>query len=158
MIPGKNASPRNSGFGDYSLRCHCGRIRATFRCSCDEVTVWECNCSDCSMRGNVHFIVPAHHFWLLLSNEDWKLASSLYEWGTKQAQRRFCKTCGILPFYRPRSNPDGVAITLACAKFGDDGPNIVRKHFDGINWEQAFGTSTIMGQSKPHQLPTVEKP
>lgn len=46
----------------------------------------------------------------------------LYQWGTKTAVRRFCKTCGILPFYIPRSNPDGYAITYHCVDWGEDGP------------------------------------
>lgn len=44
--------------------------------------------------------------------------TNLYLWGTKTAQRRFCSRCGILPFYVPRSNPDGIGITLHCVDWG----------------------------------------
>ena len=46
----------------------------------------------------------------------------LYQWGTMTAIRRFCRTCGILPFYIPRSNQDGYAVTLPCVDWGEDGP------------------------------------
>ncbi len=101
-----------------------------------KVIAWECNCSDCSMRGNVHIIIPKSDFQILMpksksenenentnknenetfvqQEETFEEATTLYEWGTMTAKRRFCKTCGILPWYIPRSNPDGVAITLNC--------------------------------------------
>ncbi|KAG8056707.1 hypothetical protein GUJ93_ZPchr0002g22955 [Zizania palustris] len=33
--------------------------------------------------------------------------------GTHTAKHTFCKVCGITSFYRPRSNPDGISITVA---------------------------------------------
>ena len=37
-----------------------------------------------------------------------------YTWGTHTALRPFCDVCGILSYYIPRSNPDGVAISVTC--------------------------------------------
>lgn len=94
----------------------------------------------------------------------------LYLWGTKTAKRQFCKRCGILPWYRPRSNPDGYGITVNCIDFdnpvlentisnsdGDDDdvnssdrnpPKIEFRKFDGQNWERFFEQSGIAQQSK----------
>lgn len=52
----------------------------------------------------------------------------------------------MTPFYVPRSNPDGYAITAACIKPGT-AQSITVKQFDGINWEQTIQTSAITGMS-----------
>lgn len=108
--------------------------------------VWDCNCSDCGMRANRHFVIPARD--LAIDHEHWIENTTLYEWGSKTAKRRFCKKCGILPFYTPRSNPDGFGITLACVDFGDQRPNIVVNSFDGQHWEEFFNQSSIAEESK----------
>jgi hypothetical protein len=104
------------------------------------------------MRANVHVIVPATDFSLDL-NEEHSLedVTILYEWGTKAAKRRFCKKCGILPWYHPRSNPDGLAITLNCVDWdsSDEKPRVRIEQFDGRNsWEDAFQSSKIDEESK----------
>lgn len=82
---------------EYPVRCHCGTVRARFKTKKDKdsgkVVAWDCNCSDCFMRKNVHVIVPEKNFSLEMDMplED---ATILYQWGTKTAVRRFCKTCG----------------------------------------------------------------
>uniref|UniRef100_A0A7S4J2W6 CENP-V/GFA domain-containing protein n=1 Tax=Odontella aurita TaxID=265563 RepID=A0A7S4J2W6_9STRA len=136
--------------GTYHLRCHCGRISARFRCNRHSVTAWDCNCSDCAMRRNVHFVIPAEDLTLTMEGETLEDATILYEWGTRAAKRRFCRTCGILPFYIPRSNPDGVAITLRCADFGPEGegPTVVVKKFDGVHWEESHAKTGIAAESK----------
>lgn len=58
-----------------------------------------------------------------------------------------CRTCGVTPFYVPRSNPDGYAITVACIKPGTV-QSITVKQFDGTNWEQTFQDSEIGRMSK----------
>lgn len=68
----------------------------------------------------------------------------LYQWGTKMAVRRFCRTCGILPFYIPRSNQDGYALTFPCVDWGEDGPPKTKiRSFDGVNWEQSHAATGI---------------
>jgi hypothetical protein len=132
---------------EYTVKCHCGRVTAKFLASKTSVTAWQCNCSDCIMRGNVHVIIPQADFRLDM-DESIEDATTLYLWGTKTAKRRFCKTCGILPWYRPRSNPDGYGITLYCIDWGANKPNVEIKTFDGQNWEKVFQSSNISEQSK----------
>ncbi|XP_022844258.1 centromere protein V-like isoform X2 [Olea europaea var. sylvestris] len=37
--------------------CHCKKVRWKVRAP-SSVLIWQCNCSDCSMRGNLSFSVP----------------------------------------------------------------------------------------------------
>lgn len=80
---------------EYPVRCHCGTVRGRFKCKKEngKVIAWDCNCSDCFMRKNVHVIIPKQNLSLTMDVplED---ATTLYLWGTKTAIRRFCKTCG----------------------------------------------------------------
>lgn len=45
------------------------------------------------MRRNVHFVIPERDFTLDMK-ESLEDATTLYQWGTETAVRRFCKTCG----------------------------------------------------------------
>jgi hypothetical protein len=140
--------------GEYRVKCHCGRVAGRFACSNQHVVAWDCNCSDCYMRGNIHIIVPEEDFRLdMPGKESLEAATIEYLWGQRIAKRRFCKTCGILPFYRPRSNPDGYGITLKCIDWGSDDdetikPKIEIRQFDGRNWDESYETSAIADQSK----------
>jgi hypothetical protein len=89
------------------------------------------------MRRNLHFMIPASDFWLETDCSTFEQETILYQWGTKTAVRRFCRTCGILPFYVPRSNPDGYAITYHCVDWGKCPPKTDIKHYDGENWEKS---------------------
>ena len=168
-------STANSEVKEYMVSCHCKRVSGKFVLSWNknEIEAWECNCSDCGMRGNVHIIVPKNEFQITTqmssndrinnntnntiqnanNNESFEEATTLYEWGTKVAKRRFCKTCGILAWYIPRSNPDGIAITLNCIHWGEDEgvgsskPNVKINKFDGIHWEESFKASKITNES-----------
>ena len=74
--------------------------------------------------------MPRRNF-RLLSGED---ALQTYTFNSGVARHTFCRTCGIKPFYTPRSNPDGVDVNLNCL---DSPPALVRVvEFDGRNWEQ----------------------
>ena len=126
----------------FEVLCHCGKVKGRFKCK-KEVIALDCNCSDCGMRGNINLVIPKEDFDIVTDDKQSSYEDSvtLYQWGTKTAIRKFCKHCGILPWYNPRSKPDGVAINLNCVNWGDDlsnKPNVIIKKFDGIHWEESF--------------------
>jgi len=89
------------------------------------------------------------------SKEKFEHESILYQWGTKTAVRRFCRICGILPFYIPRSNPDGYAITFPCVDWGEDGPPPTEvRLFDGVNWEKSHSATGIAGETANDSVPS----
>ena len=117
----------------YKGSCHCQAI--SFEVEAPEaVEVIECNCSICQKSGFVHLIVPLEKFKLLKGEDN----LSSYRFNTKVANHTFCKTCGIKPFYTPRSHPDGVSVNLNTL----DTPikKIKKEKFDGRNWEQNAST------------------
>jgi len=72
----------------------------------------------------------------------------LYQWGSNTAIRRFCKTCGILPFYTPRISPDSVAVTLPCVDFAESGtPPIEVQTFDGLHWDDSVVSTCVLALS-----------
>ena len=81
----------------YEGGCHCGRVR--FRVTADLSGITYCNCSICAKKGFLHLIVPPENFELI-SGKD---ALTTYRFNTGAAQHTFCATCGIHPFYVPRS-------------------------------------------------------
>ena len=116
---------------DYEGSCHCEAVKFRVRAPA-HLTVWECDCSICLMKKNAHFIVPASRFTLLSGQND----ITTYTFNTRKAQHYFCKHCGVQSFYVsvcvamqrvhvalirftaqvPRSNPDGIGVTLACVR------------------------------------------
>jgi hypothetical protein len=117
----------------FSGSCHCGAIQ--FQIWVKDFTVLACNCSICQKKGFLHLIVPPEQFELLQGSE----SLQTYTFNTGTAQHHFCKTCGIAPFYRPRSHPTHYDINLRCI---DDEPlETLLQHFDlqpfdGRQWEQ----------------------
>jgi hypothetical protein len=115
----------------YEGSCHCGRVRFAVRTDLARVTV--CNCSICTKKGFVHLIVPPEDFELLSGGDD----LAVYEFNTKTAKHRFCRTCGVHPFYTPRSDPDKVDVNARCLE-GVDVEGLLKVSFDGQNWEEAM--------------------
>ena len=111
--------------------CHCGRVR--FRVTAELKGVTECNCSICTKKGFLHLIVPPEQFELL-SGKD---ALTTYRFNTGTARHTFCATCGIHPFYVPRSDPDKIDVNVRCLD-GIDLASLKIGHFDGKNWEHAI--------------------
>lgn len=110
--------------------CHCGAVR--FRVRVERREALECNCSICTRKGFLHVIVPRDAFELL-AGED---ALAEYRFHTGVARHRFCRTCGIHPFYTPRSHPDRVDVNLRCLD-GDVASDFTLRPFDGRRWESA---------------------
>ncbi len=110
--------------------CHCGAVRFRILVE-DEQELIDCNCSICTKKGILHVIVPERRF-LILRGED---ALGLYVFNTRTAKHMFCKTCGIHPFYRPRSHPDSWDVNVRCLDDQTAPSRFVVKPFDGRHWE-----------------------
>jgi catechol 2,3-dioxygenase-like lactoylglutathione lyase family enzyme len=113
--------------------CHCRRVR--FRVELDMASplpeLLDCNCSICTMKGFLHLIVDERRF--ACDDHD---ALATYTFGTHTAKHMFCRTCGIAPFYRPRSHPQSWDINARCLDAFDRAAWRVVP-FDGLNWESA---------------------
>jgi hypothetical protein len=116
----------------YEGGCHCGRVR--FEVKTDQTVALDCNCSICRKKGFLHLIVPPERFKLLLG----ELALSTYTFHTGVAKHYFCQTCGIAPFYRPRSHPDDFDVNVRCLD-GDSMTDFTVEPFDGARWEESVG-------------------
>src|SRR5262245_33522459 len=111
--------------------CHCGRVR--FEVDGAPSAVVECNCSVCTRKGYLHWIVPRSAFRLISGAAE----LSTYRFGTRVAQHHFCRHCGVGSFYVPRSHPDGIDVNARCLD-GVDAASLPRSSFDGRNWEDAI--------------------
>ena len=111
--------------------CHCGRVR--FRVTADLARITDCNCSFCTKKGFLDLIVAPEQFELL-SGAD---ALTTYRFNTGTARHTFCATCGIHPFYVPRSDPDKIDVNVRCLD-GVDIAALKVHRFDGQNWEHAI--------------------
>ena len=110
--------------------CHCGAVR--FRVTVDDgQPIIDCNCSICTKKGILHFIVPAERFALVQGEG----AVATYTFNTGVAKHLFCRTCGIHPFYRPRSHPDGWDVNVRCLDDTSVLARFPRVTFDGRHWE-----------------------
>ena len=128
----------------YTGGCHCGRVG--FEVTGRLTRVSNCNCSICSKKGYLHWIVPRDAFRLLTPAH----ALATYTFNTGVAQHHFCKVCGIASFYIPRSDPDKIDVNARCL----DGVNLDRMRvdkFDGRNWEAAYQryAAAPTGRSQP---------
>ncbi|MBH8577682.1 GFA family protein [Nostocaceae cyanobacterium CENA369] len=112
----------------YEGGCHCGAVR--FRVAVDKHKADDCNCSICRKKGFLHLIVPRSQFTLLQGEEN----LTTYRFNTGVAQHKFCRTCGMHPFYIPRSHPDCIDVNVRCLD-GDAIANFEIVSFDGANWE-----------------------
>jgi hypothetical protein len=117
----------------YEGGCHCGRVR--FRVTANLSRVTYCNCSMCAKKGFLHLIVLPEYFDLISG----KQALTTYCFNTGTAQHTFCATCGIHPFYVPRSDPDKIDVNVRCLDGVDIGALDI-KVFDGQHWEQSMAS------------------
>ncbi len=112
--------------------CHCGKVR--FEVLAPRlVSADQCNCSICSKKAYLHWIVARKTFTLLTPLEE--LAT--YTFNTGVAKHHFCKTCGVAAFYIPRSDPDKVDVNARCVD-GVELEALTTIQFDGQNWEQSI--------------------
>ena len=123
----------------YVGGCHCGRVRFRVRAELTRATY--CNCSICSKKGFIHLIVEPSEFELLAGAE----ALVSYRFNTGVAEHKFCRRCGIHPFYTPRSDPDKVDVNVRCLD-DVDLTSLELLQFDGRNWEEAIKTASWQRQ------------
>lgn len=116
--------------------CHCGRVR--FEVTAPLTDVVECNCSICTRKAYLHWIVPRDAF-RLLAGED---VLTTYRFGTGVAQHRFCSICGVGGFYVPRSHPDRIDVNVRCLD-GIDLAGLRVRAFDGRNWEESVAARQL---------------
>jgi len=112
----------------YEGGCHCGAVR--FSVVVDQHKD-DCNCSICRKKGFLHLIVPQDKFVLLQGTDE--LAT--YTFNTGVAQHKFCRVCGMHPFYIPRSHPDCIDVNVRCLD-GDVLSQFEIVPFNGANWEE----------------------
>jgi hypothetical protein len=115
----------------YEGGCHCGRVR--FRVTGDLSRVVDCNCSMCTKKGMLHWIVPPEAFEVIAGREE----LTTYRFNSGVARHTFCRHCGIHPFYVPRSDPDKIDVNVRCLE-GVDLSTLQPEKFDGINWEESM--------------------
>ena len=111
--------------------CHCGRIR--FEARGRPIRVFVCNCSICTRKGYLHWIVPRDDVRVLAGADD--LVE--YRFGTGVARHLFCPVCACAPFYVPRSDPDKLDVNARCL---DDISlaGLEQVPFDGQDWERTY--------------------
>ena len=120
--------------------CHCGAVRFQVEAELPR-ELERCNCSVCSKSGYLHLVVPNQQFTLFQGEEN----LTTYTFNSRVAKHYFCKTCGIKPFYIPRSNPDGMDVNVNCL---DEVPTQVELvEFDGENWEENAHKLALKTQS-----------
>jgi len=113
----------------YRGHCHCRAV--AFEVDAPErLVAQDCNCSICTMTGYIHLIVPRSRFRLLAGEDN----LTTYRFNTGVAQHKFCRKCGVKPFYIPRSNPDGVDVNVRCLDPVPTG--YILEPFDGRDWER----------------------
>ncbi len=84
----------------------------------------------------MHLVVEPSQFELI--SGDSELTS--YRFNTGVAEHKFCRTCGIHPFYTPRSDPDKIDVNVRCLD-GIDLSQLDLRSFEGKDWEQAIRTA-----------------
>ncbi len=114
----------------YRGGCHCGEI--AFEVDGELGEAIECNCSICTKKGYLHWIVPRERFRLLSSDD----GIVTYSFNTGVAKHYFCAICGCAPYYVPRSAPEKIDVNIRCLD-GVDIATLKLGYFDGRNWEAA---------------------
>jgi hypothetical protein len=113
--------------------CHCGGVQFSVLLS-RNLTITLCNCGICYKHGHQELMIPEERFELHRGQEFLKP----YRFGNRIADHTFCAVCGIMPFYRPRSHPEGFfSVNARCLDLGF-ADNVEYVEFDGQNWEASI--------------------
>jgi len=85
----------------------------------------------------LHLIVKKEDFVLICGESN----LTEYRFNTKIARHLFCKTCGISPYYIPRSHPEKIDVNVNCLDQIDR--SILRPTlFNGEQWEASIEALT----------------
>lgn len=115
----------------YRGGCHCGRV--AYEVSGPIERISQCNCSICTKKGYLHWIVSRERFRLLTPPS--QLAT--YRFNSGVAKHHFCPVCGVASFYVPRSDPDRIDVNVRCVE-SVELAELEVVPFDGRNWEQSM--------------------
>ncbi|MBA0730449.1 hypothetical protein Golax_020474 [Gossypium laxum] len=85
------------------------------------------------------------HCKKLLGDSDQFITTYIFR--THTAKHTFSKFCGITSFYTPRSNLDGIVVTVTCLD-PRTLSHVEIRNFDGKNWENFYIQRGIALQSK----------
>ncbi|MEX0734407.1 MAG: GFA family protein [Steroidobacteraceae bacterium] len=94
----------------YKGHCHCGRV--AFEVEGEIDSALSCNCSICSRKASLLWVVARDNLTLLTAED----AASTYTFNKHAIKHRFCPTCGIHP-YGEGVDPKGnrvAAVNLRC--------------------------------------------
>lgn len=107
--------------------CHCGAVRYTATFALEGAMA--CNCSICRRIGALRTFIPASAFTL----EAGEHAQTVYQFGAKHIEHRFCRTCGVHA-YGQGEGPAGpmVAVNVRCLD-GVDLEALPVQHYDGAS-------------------------
>lgn len=112
---------------NYKGSCHCGKI--SFEVEGELEQIMECNCSICSRKGYLLWMVPREN--LILLTPEANLAT--YTFNKHKIKHRFCPTCGCAPFgegAHPKSGDLVAAINVRCLE-NVEISTLTRKQVDG---------------------------
>ena len=99
---------------EYLGRCHCGKVRFSFRCA-EITTACRCNCSLCVRRGAVLSprYIPRQDFTPHQLPED----LGVYLWNERVLSNYFCRSCGIFTYIGDGEDArDGYRVNLGCVE------------------------------------------
>ncbi|KAK0517551.1 hypothetical protein JMJ35_000706 [Cladonia borealis] len=113
--------------------CHCGKVTFSILHS-PKLSISECNCSICYMKGFLGLIIRASALQSLSGKEN----LTEYTFNTGTAKHWFCKTCGISPLTIPRSFPEGYNINFRCLQ-RENVREVKVTPRDGQHWEEEMG-------------------
>jgi hypothetical protein len=111
--------------------CHCGAVALEVEGEPSDLE--SCSCSICRRTAFVHWYVSPDRFRLLTPESE----LFDYQFGTHTSHNFFCRTCGVTPFRRPRSDPDKIAVNVRCLEGVSLDAYPVRE-FDGRDWEASY--------------------
>ncbi|RAL30917.1 GFA family protein [Rhodococcus sp. AQ5-07] len=112
--------------------CHCQNVQFSALFS-KSIIITRCNCGICYKSGHQELLVHESRFELKSGREFLKE----YRFGDFRADHTFCVVCGIMPFYRPKSNPDSYSVNARCIDLSF-ATQTEWCDFDGKNWQASI--------------------